>query len=132
MDLPDFGSMNMPNMKDFQSHFSGVPKLPSFGNFPRLDSNIFNGMGWNFMGKPRRSWWEGDNVCVDKKIIDGDGIDGINIRASPAVLSTTKVSSCEETEGVYSCKQMVAVNGNMKTVLTTFSCCHGFKLDASR
>ena len=91
-----------------------------------------------------RSWWEGDNVCVDKKvlnkpkrhnygpykcdvrtdrrkkrgkrsaiemlcvlnplliyapgeflikIIDGDGIDGINIRASPAVLSTTKVGN---------------------------------------
>ena len=54
IDLPDFGSMNMPNMKDFQSHFGGFPKLPSFGNFPRLDSNIFNGMGWDFMGKPRR------------------------------------------------------------------------------
>ena len=27
------------------------------------------------------------------KIIDGDGIDGINIRASPAVLSTTKVGN---------------------------------------
>ena len=36
------------------------------------------------------------------------------------IVIIVKVSSCEETEGVYSCKQMVAVNGNMKTVLTTF------------
>ena len=36
------------------------------------------------------------------------------------IVIIVKVSSCEETEGVYSCKQMVVVNGNMKTVLTTF------------
>jgi len=135
-DMPDMPQMpQMPKMPKI-SDLPEMPKMSDWG-FPQITNfpgglEVFVNDPFAILKKPKRPWWEGDNVCVDREVIDGQVIDGINIQAPANINTMMQVKSCEEGEGHYKCQEFAYVNGQQKTIKTIYSCCHGFKVNAKQ
>jgi len=142
-DLPDMPDMptlaDLPKMPSLSDMSWSMPQLPEM---PRINSvDLFGRRGGGSLGdffandpfssifnRADRPWWEGDNVCVDREVLDGQVIDGVNIQTSGNTNTLMQVKSCEEREGHYKCQEFGYVNGQQKTIKTVYSCCHGFKV----
>ncbi|XP_026465763.1 periostin [Ctenocephalides felis] len=115
--------------------------------------NFFASAGFDFADNPlglfsgilgrRQKWWQGPNVCVERKqIVDeeekesdeeneetvrqmhhGSGIIVFNGDAS--------FESCSETNNMYTCTKRKHSNGKSSAFTVTYKCCHGYRRNPS-
>ena len=125
---------------------------------PGLHDFMFGGSALDpfaIFGVSRRKWWEGDNVCVDRKIVkesdeddaDADAeadadIDSTNSTTS-AVTTTPKpkvnkrggrvfdmsFTTCRDTETLHECTTHINADGLKETITVTYECCYGYTRD---
>ncbi|CAH1393896.1 unnamed protein product [Nezara viridula] len=97
--------------------FDLVPVRSIFDNLP----NIFG------ISQPK-SWWSGPNVCVDREekeeTSDDFGSDFI-------AFGSAQFSTCQNSLSKYTCKTITKKNGNTKTVIVSYQCCHGYRRTSS-
>ncbi|XP_014270413.1 transforming growth factor-beta-induced protein ig-h3 [Halyomorpha halys] len=93
--------------------FDLIPVRSIFDNLP----NIFG------ISQPK-SWWSGPNVCVDREEKEEKSDD---FGSDFIAFGSAQFSTCQNTPSKYTCKTITKKNGNTKTVIVSYQCCHGFR-----
>jgi len=130
----DFGSNFGSNLNDFGSniggHFGsfGSSLMDQFdqhlGGLGTFESSMLGGM----FGQPRSApWWKGANVCVERRVAEGEPED-VNVKVTGNVNFHMQVAQCKEGEGFYECQKSEGDGGVLKTLTLRYTCCHGFSL----
>jgi len=114
------GSFGSSLMDQFDQRMGGL----GLGSF---ESALLGDM----FGHPRQSWWNGDNVCVQKEVVEGAPED-VNVKISGNVNFHMQMSQCQQGDGFYECIQTQGDGGSIKTLKTRYACCHGFSLDKKK
>jgi len=101
----------------FDEHFMNIP-------FKRRH-DVFG-----MFGTMRTPWWEGENICVERKVLEEDEEQipkNINIVTSGHSNVHMQINQCVEGGDYYECTNTVADEGHIKTLKVVYTCCHGFK-----
>jgi len=107
--------------------------LPSGG--PGLFNNMDSLLGsggldpFSMFGSVRRSWWRGENVCVEREVVEeGDEREeNDNSQGFGVFKMNMQMTTCRDDENVHECTTTMSENGVKKTVSVTYSCCHGHR-----
>ena len=127
---------------------------------PGLHDLMFGGSAldpFSIFGISRRKWWEGDNVCVERKVVKesddeeeetADDVPSSNATTTSVTTTTTKSKSnggsrrdgrffdmsfttCRDTETLHECTTHINADGIKETVTVTYECCYGYTRDQS-
>jgi len=124
---------------------------------PGLHDFMFGGSALDpfaIFGVSRRKWWEGDNVCVERKVVkesdeeevvdDGDA-DSSNATSTVSTTSKPKsnggkrggrvfdmsFTTCRDTDTLHECTTHINADGLKETITVTYECCYGYVRDES-
>ena len=82
---------------------------------------------FRIFGISRRRWWDGPNVCVDRKVLDET--EDETEEASPIHMDMT-MTSCRDGSTFHECTTRANTNGRKKTVIVKHECCYGYTREA--
>ena len=98
-------------------------------------------------GKSRTPWWQKENVCIKREVLEEDDEETKNVNIEVSGNSNfhmqvtclikfltciwkilfSKINQCIEKTDSYECVKTIADDGTVKTLKMTHSCCHGYK-----
>jgi len=120
----------------------------SFGN-ERIDSHVMDTTGmpgldsmfnsnmnpFEMFGLSRPSnWWEGPNICMDRKVLVGDDEEEEEEQENPETETEkrskffsmdTSFTSCRDDVNFHECTTKINKNGDKKSVKVRYQCCYG-------
>merc|ERR1711963_474981 len=121
----------------------------SFGN-ERIDSHIMDTTGmpglnsmfsssnlnpFEIFGISRQNWWEGPNVCIDRKVLTGDQEetsaeedeipDEEPEKRGKFFSMDTSFTTCRDDVNFHECTTKINKNGEKKSVTVRHQCCYG-------
>jgi len=112
-----FSDFGLSLMDNFDQRMGGL----GMGTF---ESTLFGDM----LGYPRKTWWQGPNVCVQREVEEGS-LQDVNVKVSGNINFHMQMSQCKEGDGFYECTQTQGDGGALKTLKMRYTCCHGFNFD---
>jgi transforming growth factor-beta-induced protein len=114
--------------------FGGIGGL---GNFGGLDLGEFSSISldpFSMFGSSRRSWWRGENVCMERDVIEeGDERETEQNNHGFGIFQMNmQMTQCRDDDSIHQCTTTMTENGVRKTVVVTYSCCHGHQREQGR
>jgi len=84
---------------------------------------------FGMFGKQRTPWWQKENVCVKREVLEEDDeeVGKIHVQISGNANFHMQVKQCVEKSESYECVRTMVEDGAVKTLRMTHSCCHGYK-----
>jgi len=85
---------------------------------------------FGMFGKQRTPWWQKENVCVKREVLeeDDDRVGNIDLQITGNNPNFhMQVKQCVEKSDSYECVRTLVEDGEVKTLRMTHSCCHGYK-----
>uniref|UniRef100_A0A0K2U317 Midline fasciclinlike [Tribolium castaneum] n=1 Tax=Lepeophtheirus salmonis TaxID=72036 RepID=A0A0K2U317_LEPSM len=122
---------NVDSDKDSQEPSTNTPQLHQ-QSFPlnQLFQNVFKMPQSLFPTK--RNWWNGENVCVERKVIDesknatsANEEEENRTQKGIRLFMDFSMTSCRDEINLHECTTTVNKNGEKKTIVVTHSCCYG-------
>jgi len=104
---------------------------------PGLDSMFNSNMNpFEIFGLSRRAnWWEGPNICVERKVLVGDNEDEAEEEEENPETETekrgkffhmdTSFTTCRDDVNFHECTTKINKNGEKKSVKVRYQCCYG-------
>merc|ERR1719328_417351 len=85
---------------------------------------------FSLFGLARKNWWEGPNVCIERKVFEEDdenqeGEEADNRRSSKFFAMDMSFTSCRDDFNFHECTSQINRNGVKKTVTVRHQCCYG-------
>jgi len=118
-----FGDLGMNVARQFDSFGDSLGgHLGNFGNWGNSQVD-------RMWAKPK-PWYQGNNVCVEKKLLDEEDEQSSNIKITmtPKVNFHMQMSQCLEGADFYECSNTISDAGSIKTLKVRYTCCHGYSL----
>ena len=109
---------------------------------PGLDS-MFSNSNLNpfelFGISSRQNWWEGPNVCIDRKVLTGDQeaeaetetenpeteVEAETEKRGKFFSMDTSFTTCRDDANLHECTTKINKNGEKKSVTVSHQCCYG-------
>ena len=107
---------------------------------PGLDS-MFSNSNLNpfelFGISSRQNWWEGPNVCIDRKVLTGDqeaeaetgnpetDVEAETEKRGKFFSMDTSFTTCRDDANLHECTTKINKNGEKKSVTVSHQCCYG-------
>ena len=105
---------------------TGIPGLTSMFN-SNLDP-------FAILGLRRQNWWEGPNVCTERKVlvdneeqVEDASIDENQRRGGKFFAMDMSFTSCRDDISFHECTTTINRNGEKKSVTLKYQCCYGFE-----
>ena len=103
---------------------------------PGLDSMFNSNLNpFEMFGLSRPSnWWEGPNICVDRKVLVGDDEEEEDQHENPETETEkrsaffsmdTSFTTCRDDVNFHECTTKINKNGDKKSVKVRYQCCYG-------
>jgi hypothetical protein len=65
----------------------------------------------------RRNWWEGENVCVDREVIEEPEKDETSEQRGFTMHMDMTMTSCRDGENFHECTTRVMTDGRRKSII---------------
>ena len=120
-EYPSLSHSSGPASEQSPNPMAGIPGLHNlFGGDQSLDP-------FAIFGLSRRRWYDGPNVCVDRKVLDETETDSDKetIDTTPILMDMT-MTSCKDGPNYHECTTRANTNGRKKTVVVRHECCYGY------
>ncbi len=96
---------------------------------------------FELFGFNRRNWWEGSNVCVERKVLTEDSDEPEDAteediaeaereqsrRRSKFFTMDTSFTTCRDDFNYHECTTQISRNGGKKHVSVRYQCCYGYE-----
>merc|ERR1719210_1429466 len=105
------------------SHVMDTTGIPGIGSLLGADLDPFS-----LFGLARKNWWEGPNVCIDRKVFEEDTVESESVeeeQKSNFFTMDTSFTSCRDDLNFHECTSKINRNGVKKTVTVRHQCCFG-------
>lgn len=107
------------------SHIMDTTGIPGLGSLLGANLDPFS-----LFGLARKNWWEGPNVCIERKVFEEDdenqeGEEADNRRSSKFFAMDMSFTSCRDDFNFHECTSQINRNGVKKTVTVRHQCCYG-------
>ena len=105
--LDKFG-FNFGNQDRVDSHMMETAGIPGLGSMLGADLNPFS-----LFGLARKNWWEGPNVCIDRKVFEEDSDDSVeaqegeNRKRSKFFAMDMSFTSCRDDFNFHECTSQI-------------------------
>jgi len=98
------------------------------GQFDRSFGHSFDDV-FGMFGKSRTPWWQKENVCIKREVLEEDDEEtkNVNIEVSGNSNFHMQINQCIEKTDSYECLKTIADDGTVKTLKMSHSCCHGYR-----
>jgi transforming growth factor-beta-induced protein len=130
--LDDFGfSFGNERIDSHIMDTTGMPGLDSM--FSNSNLNPFELFGIS----SRQNWWEGPNVCIDRKVLTGDqeaeaetenpetDVEAEAEKRGKFFSMDTSFTTCRDDANLHECTTKINKNGEKKSVTVSHQCCYG-------
>ena len=103
---------------------------------PGLESLLSQNLDpFSIFGLTRQNWYEGPNVCIERKVINEEGEETRQEESAPEesrrhgkfMQMDMSFTSCRDDHNYHECTTQMSRNGQTKKVTVRHQCCYGYE-----